>query len=54
MFKLVYTLFEKKLKTLRKYLAKNEKKRIYKKISIIDRILNSLCTQKERNSLSIY
>jgi len=31
MFKFIYTLFEKKLETLREYLAKNKKKRFIKK-----------------------
>ena len=30
MFEFIYTLFKKKLKTLRKYLAKNEKKNLLK------------------------
>jgi hypothetical protein len=43
MFKFIYILFEKKLETLREYLIKNRKK-IYKKILIINRIFDSLCT----------
>jgi len=31
MFKLIYTLFKKKFEVLRKYLAKNEKKKFIKK-----------------------
>jgi len=44
MFESIYVLFEKKLEILREYLAKNKKKRIYKKNSIINKILDSLCT----------
>jgi len=44
MFKLIYILFKKKLKTLREYLTKNKKKRIYKNFLIIDKILNFFCT----------
>ncbi len=41
MFKFIYALFKKKLETLREYLTKNEKKRIYKNFLITSNIFDS-------------
>ena len=49
-FESIYALFEKKLKIPSRIFEREFEKEIYTKITIIDKILNSLCIQKEWNT----